>query len=894
MLDRLWLGECAGHRCIVGIKDGSVKHHWVSGADEHTQQVVRSLDEAGWDVYFAPAAYQAKRRLAADAVSIPALWLDLDCGPDKAYPTQAEGLRALRSWIQDQGLPTPSYIVSSGYGLHIYWCLDHPCERDVWLPVAKHLKQAASLSGLRADPTRTADSASILRVPGTHNHKDPSNPLAVKVLLDSDETVDIEAFRASLPAVGPQRAVPSQSAASASAALGEWAIPNDLPPGDAEAIGEHCQQIREMRDTRGKVSEPLWRACLSVLKRCINGDHYIHEWSKGDPRYDAKQTQAKADATGGPSTCEHFAEVNPGGCVGCPFAGTVRSPIMVGMRASKEYDNDVGAGGREPGGFVPILGNGYKVLPSGVWTNPISTPPEKLISVPLWVDEVRSRARLPSERGQSSLVLRWQDSRGRKQEALLDQEEFCDPKTFGKWLAAHNLLAFVSEKGKLMSAIKNMTAEMFSREGERLSYDALGWVGNGPDMFVLGTQAVTTEGLKDVVVESSNSISNLKLRGDKASWVKAANMLGRPEYQPHAFALLAALSAPLLQLGERNGAVVALAGESGKGKTLAARFGLSAFVSPDEVMESGHSTVNAIEMRLEASRHVPVLVDEVTSVPIKRLAEIIYIAANGTGKGTLDRNRKNRKRRTWRTVTLLTSNHSLMDRAQDEIEEAHRRRLLEVPVDVAIDRETALALVESIRDNHGAVAEAYLGMVFRLQKKIPALFDLVQRRVENWAKADEANRFVTWTLSGALLAGLIARLAGLIDWDPVPVVRSVIAETKDTYDNIIPPHARAHDTMMEFLTAHSKHVCRWPDGHLGAPVDDPVARITDKKLYVHRSKLNREWADKHINHYTIRKWMEDVITARRKLRLAPGTMAVWAYEFDLKKLDVDVDGLGMD
>lgn len=882
MLDLLWHDTAAGHRCIVGIKDGVVKHHWVSGPDETVSRYIERLDADGWDVYFAPAAYKDKHRRAADAVSIPALWLDIDCGPSKDYSTRGEGLRAFRVWIESHGLPAPSYVVSSGYGLHIYWRLLESPGRDAWLPVAQHLKQAAALYGLRADPARTADSASILRVPGTHNYKNPDAPMKVEVLASTDAAVTLEAFQAALPPVGPLHAVPAK-------APDEWAVPVNHPPGDAEAIAEHCQQMREVRDTRGAVSEPLWRAGLSVLKRCTDADYYIHEWSKGDPRYDPDQTQAKADATLGPATCAHFAEVNPGGCVGCPFAGRVKSPIMIAMGTPQEaFIED-----EELKGVFPTV-KGFTFSSKGILTAPEEGSAEPVTSVPIWVSEVRSRARLPHERGQSSLEIEWKDKRGNRQSGLLDQEELVDVKTFSRWLAAHNLLSSTYHPGKLMLAINKMTAAQFERKGERISFDALGWVGKGPDMFVLGSQAVTSDGVQNIIVESSHSISHLSLRGDKAQWIKAANKLGNPDYQPHAFALLAALSSPLLHLVNKKAAVVSLSGASGKGKTLAAQFGLSAFVSPEEVMESGHSTVNAIGARLEVSRHVPVLIDEVTSVPLKRLADIIYMAVNGKEKGRLDRNLRSRKRRNWRTVTLFTSNHSLMDQAQDEIEEAHRRRLLEIPVDNGLDRETALALVDAIQHHHGSVAEDYLRMVFRLKPKIPALFDLVQRQVEDWARTEDANRFVTWTLSGALLAGIIARLAGIIEWNPVPVVRSIILETKEVYDNIIPPPVRAYDTMMEFLTAHSRNFCRWPEGQLGPPVDDPVARLTDKKLYVHRSRLNAEWASKHIAMHAIQDWMKEVITARRKLRLAPGTMPVWAYEFDIKKLDMDLDGLGLD
>ena len=44
------------------------------------------------------------------------------------------------------------------------------------------MKDVLRAYGFRQDPSRTSDSASVLRPVGTHNRKDPANPKSVRLL----------------------------------------------------------------------------------------------------------------------------------------------------------------------------------------------------------------------------------------------------------------------------------------------------------------------------------------------------------------------------------------------------------------------------------------------------------------------------------------------------------------------------------------------------------------------------------------------------------------------------------------------------------------------------------------------------------------------------------------
>lgn len=87
----------------------------------------------------------------------------------------------------------------------------------------------------------------------------------------------------------------------------------DFPFAYSEPIAEQCEQVRELRDKQGNLSEPRWYAALGVLAFCEDGERYAHEWSSGDPRYTERETQERLDRArqlSGATTCQRFFNLN--------------------------------------------------------------------------------------------------------------------------------------------------------------------------------------------------------------------------------------------------------------------------------------------------------------------------------------------------------------------------------------------------------------------------------------------------------------------------------------------------------------------------------------------------------------------------------------------------------
>lgn len=86
-----------------------------------------------------------------------------------------------------EGLPTPTLVVDSGGGLHVWWVLDEPVTdhdtaQSARAAVRNVLHRNASRLGVHVDLGLTTDAARILRVPGSTNNKRPEDPRPVRIL----------------------------------------------------------------------------------------------------------------------------------------------------------------------------------------------------------------------------------------------------------------------------------------------------------------------------------------------------------------------------------------------------------------------------------------------------------------------------------------------------------------------------------------------------------------------------------------------------------------------------------------------------------------------------------------------------------------------------------------
>lgn len=215
----VWSADGA-HFLVSPRKNGrGFEHFVVSGLDAAIEKI-DELKQHERDVYFAPASFnEGGGRTGENSLGARCFWLDVDCGVEKAakgdgYATKTDAWEPLKKFCTDTGLPQPNGVVESGNGLHLYWLVSEFVNRSLWLDIAAKLKKLLKQHGFLADPSRTADIASLLRVPGTLNYKNPEAPKPVVLKRLSATTIelsDLERCLESITVAPLQRNVSSSS-----------------------------------------------------------------------------------------------------------------------------------------------------------------------------------------------------------------------------------------------------------------------------------------------------------------------------------------------------------------------------------------------------------------------------------------------------------------------------------------------------------------------------------------------------------------------------------------------------------------------------------------------------------------------------------------------------------
>lgn len=127
-----------------------------------------------------------KRGRNADVDAYVAAWGDIDFhGNEAAVRTEFWGAVQV---FTEAGI-RPSIILESGHGLHAYWLFDKPYPSKEARPCCAGLQDAFKIADAISDPAR------VLRMPGTVNLKDPTNPVECKIVEANWKRYPLSAFK---------------------------------------------------------------------------------------------------------------------------------------------------------------------------------------------------------------------------------------------------------------------------------------------------------------------------------------------------------------------------------------------------------------------------------------------------------------------------------------------------------------------------------------------------------------------------------------------------------------------------------------------------------------------------------------------------------------------------
>jgi hypothetical protein len=781
---------------------------------EQLAKVVVGLDARGNNTYFAISAFIAKGNRKQDNVRATKLFaLDIDCGPEKPFPSWKEGLAALGTFVSQIGLPKPM-VVHSGNGLHVYWVLTTELEPSQWKPVAEAMKVAARTNEFDIDFAVPADSARVLRPVGTTN---PKSGTKVRLLIDAPPvTLDqmVTALTPYLSAI-PIRHTPVAAPISPLAA--SLQIHQDFPPSNAGVIMAKCQQVNWGVTHQSEVKEPFWYALLGVAAYCSEPEATAISWSEGHEGYDANTTLAKMYQwqrnTTGPTSCEKFEDLRPSGCKDCKFKGKISRPSRLGVQYLE---------------VAPPTS-----VPEAVDTSiPLPKPFKRTTDgIKMTIDETDidvckfdiypvSYGR-DEGLGYETVRFHWNRPHVGWQELTMRQaaltEGYRDLPTV---LADQGIvLNSRNQTGYFQLMLRSYMDELRQKRAMTNLYSTMGWKENFTQ-FVIGDTILRRNADGSVSEETVNLASGSSRLGGELwgtagsldAWVSFTSLLGKADLRAHMFALAVGLSGPLYAFTGLKGLTVSLYGPTGGGKSLAQMWVQSIYGDPDKLHFAAKFTQNTLFNRMGLYAHMPMTIDEVTMMDDKEVGDFAYWVSQGRDKARLNRNAEERDAKTWAMPVIVSTNKSMSTKliASGMDTDAQLARILEVTVPSSRlftrDSSAGRKVYEFITTNYGHAGKEFLKRLLEIgEVGIRAMIADATESFHRRYKADFSGEERYWE-QAIILADLAARLAReweLIDFEHSLGIEWVMAQIGAIRRTVTEFRLDAFDLFSEYLNENA-------------------------------------------------------------------------------------------
>ncbi|WP_075798040.1 DUF927 domain-containing protein [Roseomonas gilardii] len=261
------------------------------------------------------------------------------------------------------------------------------------------------------------------------------------------------------------------------------------------------------------------------------------------------------------------------------------------------------------------------------------------------------------------------------------------------------------------------------------------------------------------------------------------------------FFMSAAFAGPLLRPLEMHGGGFHIYGQSQSGKTTALQLAASVWGKPENGLglHSWNATQNGLEHRFQTANDTLLCLDELQETGRTNIADAVYMAANGSGKGRLNSDASARETRKWRALFLSTGEMSLEDKARAQggggLHAGADTRCPSIPIPdggcfqgVGADeaRSTLAGVVSCSNANHGVAGLAwikYLAENVENPDFIEGLRRGVSRIRGELAPKGADNQVVTVAERFAIVAvaGEEAIKAEILPWPPGTAEAAVMA-----------------------------------------------------------------------------------------------------------------------
>ena len=700
-------------------------------------------------------------------------------------------------------------------GVHVHWPLTESVERERWETIANRLKTLTKEKGLLADHAVTSDSARVLRIPNTHNHK-TEPPIPVEFMYDKAKPVDVDEFAQLLG----HDMIPVPTVVDGNNAVMDALISNKESSFDdiiaKSREGRGCEQLRRVIDEPNTQSEPVWVSAMSIAKHCVDaGREAAHNLSRGYEGYDPDQTDIKYDNIKYPHTCSTFDDRVGGVCMDCPNWGKVKSPIVLGNRVAESGEV-----------VVEDIAIDLPNSPTKEYTIPTYPKPyfrgknggvyirtqdaEGIIDEKsIYHNDLYVVRRLKDVEVGEAIVMRLHLPQDGVREFTVPLTAVTSREEFRKAMSKEGVA--VSKMDELMRYTTDWVNELQASATADTAHRQFGWTDENCTSFVVGNTEVTATELKfnPPSAPTAALFPAFEPRGTLEGWKEMAKFYNQPGMEMHQYVLGNAFGSPLIELTAIQCAVMHIhSKDSGLGKTTAMLACASVWGNPKELMLDRKDTHASKMNRAEIYHSLPFLVDEVTNAKGDELSDLLYQLSSGQQRARMSSgsNQERTRGRPFSLGSVLSGNTSVVESvgATKNAPKAEAQRVLESAVKKVhfASKEVTDSFAKSVEENYAHVGIPYIQFVINNLEEVKATLEKIQGRIDRLAGLTAENRFWSAGVAANMTGLIIAKKMGFIDYDLKKVEAWIVKQLIHNKNEITEMDTPVEQILNDFFNEH--------------------------------------------------------------------------------------------
>lgn len=800
---------------------------------------IKRYDKTNIELYFAVGKFADNlevnaetgktkvRRLQTQAVCFKTLCCDLDVGEDEVddkgnikvrkHKSQKAAAEAVLSFCDAIKMPHPM-LVSSGNGVHAYWPMTKPISAEKWEKMSRALCAAMLEHDLVIDASKIYDPSMVLRPVGSHHKKDKLNPKQVRIVYPQPARDPIEyaqilvPYKDKLPA--PKKGAGKKPTSAVMAAVLENANPIRLDD------VRKCKQIDAMLESGGatdasgaQVTEPLWRAALGIAKYADNIPEAVVRLCSKHPEYDFDQNMRKLDGWRGtgPTTCAMFKKLCPEGCNGCKFEGKITSPAqLTGGVTEVTVTHPVT---NQPAQIK--LPPRYSLKNGAVYYTPAGSD-EDVFVAPYMMYVVARFTDVEESKAVAKIAVMF-PVEGTK---LIDIDVTAiatGGAELNKALALRQVYTYGDNK-HLRQYLMTYLQELQKATAIDYYYKHYGWQKDGTFLGPNGLVGKQISGHVHYDGPIEQYTEFVKQSGDLDSWLGMTKLFAHPQLHHHGFVYLMFAGAPLMKgSGLASILVNMYSKDSGSGKTLTARFGLSIWGQPSKLIRTVNDTDNANWKHFGIMNSFGGYIDELTTMEQERLRNAVFSLQEGRERERVRQSADGfRDKSYWNMPVMASSNRDLYEALGSRYSsEAEKLRVLQLPfdrVDVFERNGTNVGyqISKFLESNHGLLGPMIVDLIIA-NGGPDAVYDRAyQRFTEKYGFTFEGpERFYQAACVVADAIGELLDAAGLLKFDYVEQIRRVLEHIEYLRGTLQDETLNGLDLVFQFLTENADKIVHW-------------------------------------------------------------------------------------